>query len=289
MKIGVFSTFMSPNATPQMIRDFGRRAEGMGLDSIWMGEHVVLFDKQTFGYPGSKDGRIPVPPGGGMLDVTATFGFLAAATSTLRLGTGVALVPQRNPIYTAKEICTLDWLSGGRIDFGIGVGWNKEEVEICGYRWEDRGARCDEFLEVMRRLWTEPVVDFKGKWVKFETARLDPKPIQKPHVPIIVGGYAEAAYRRAVQFGAGWYGFNRDPAGAQENLRQLDAAFAKVGRKRPADFEIIITPPMSMAMDAMQAYGELGVHRLVVNLGGQRPEQVDKRLPEIGALVKRAA
>ena len=173
MKIGVLSTFMSPNATPQMIRDFGRRAEGMGLDSIWMGEHFVLFDKQTFGYPGSKDGRIPVPPGGGMLDVTATFGFLAAATSTLRLGTGVALVPQRNPIYTAKEMCTLDWLSGGRIDFGIGVGWNKEEVEICGYRWEDRGARCNEFLEVMRRLWTEPVVDFKGKWVNFATCRLD--------------------------------------------------------------------------------------------------------------------
>jgi alkanesulfonate monooxygenase SsuD/methylene tetrahydromethanopterin reductase-like flavin-dependent oxidoreductase (luciferase family) len=141
----------------------------------------------------------------------------------------------------------------------------------------------------MRRLWTEPVVDFNGKWVKFETARLDPKPIQKPHVPIIVGGYADAAYRRAVRFGAGWYGFNRDPAGVKENLRHLDAAFAKAGRTRPADFEILITPPMSMAMDAMQAYGELGVHRLVVNLGGQRPEQVDKRLPEIGALLKRAA
>ena len=112
MKIGVFSTFMSPLATPQMIRDFGRRAEDIGLDSIWMGEHVALFDRNTFGYPGSTDGRIPVPPGGGMLDVVATFGFLAAATSKLRLGTGVALVPQRNPIYTAKEVCTLDWLTG---------------------------------------------------------------------------------------------------------------------------------------------------------------------------------
>jgi alkanesulfonate monooxygenase SsuD/methylene tetrahydromethanopterin reductase-like flavin-dependent oxidoreductase (luciferase family) len=158
MKIGVFATFMSPLATPQMIRDLGRRAEDIGLDSIWMGEHVVLFDRNTFGYPGAKDGRIPVPDGGGMLDVTATFGFLAAATTRLRLGTGVALVPQRNPLYTAKEICTLDWLTDGRIDFGVGVGWNKEEVEACGYRWEDRGARCDEFLEVMRRLWTEPVV-----------------------------------------------------------------------------------------------------------------------------------
>jgi probable F420-dependent oxidoreductase len=289
MKIGVFSTFMSPLATPGMIRDFGRRAEDLGLESIWMGEHVALFDRNTYGYPGSKDGRIPVPEGGGMLDVTATFGFLAAATQKVRLGTGVALVPQRNPIYTAKEMCTLDWLSGGRIDFGIGVGWNKEEVEACGYRWEDRGARCDEFLEVMRRLWTEPVVDFAGKWVKFETMRMDPKPVQKPHIPIIVGGYAEAAMRRAVRFGAGWYGFNRDIEGTKQMLAMLDAAFAKAGRKRNKAFEIIITPPMSMAVDAMPAYAEIGVDRLLVNLGSQKPERVDQRLAEIGQLVKRAA
>jgi probable F420-dependent oxidoreductase len=289
MKIGVFSTFMSPLEKPQMIRDFGRRAEDIGLDSIWMGEHVVLFDKNTFGYPGSKDGRIPVPEGGGMLDVVATFGFLAAATSKVRLGTGVALIPQRNPLYTAKEICTLDWLTGGRIDFGIGVGWNKEEVEACGYGWEDRGARCDEFLEVMRQLWTEPVVDFTGKWVKFETCRLDPKPIQKPHVPIIAGGYAEPALRRAVRFGAGWYGFNRDPAGTKDMVRRLDEAFAKAGRSRGKEFEVIITRPATMPTDAMQEYAELGVDRLVVSLGSQRPERVDQRMVEIERLVKMTA
>lgn len=289
MRIGVFATFMSPLATPAMIRDFGRRAEEAGLDSIWMGEHVVLFDRNTYGYPSSKDGRIPVPEGGGMLDVTATFGFLAAATTRLRFGTGVALVPQRNPIYTAKEIATLDWLTGGRIDFGIGVGWNKEEVEACGYRFEDRGARCDEFLEVMRRLWTEPVVDFHGRWVRFETARLDPKPVQRPHVPIIVGGYADAALRRAVRFGAGWYGFNRDPAGTREMLARLDAAFAREGRTRGPEFEIIITPPAAMPIEAMQDYAALGVHRLVVNLGSQKPERVDQRLPELERLVRLAA
>ena len=288
MKIGVFSTFMSPLASPRMIRDFARRAESIGLESIWMGEHVALFDKNTFGYPSSKDGRIPVPVGGGMLDVTATFGFLAAVTKTLRFGTGVALVPQRNPIYTAKEVCTLDWLSDGRFDFGIGVGWNKEEVEACGYGWEDRGARCDEFLEVMRRLWTEPAVDFSGKWVQLEGCRVDPKPIQKPHVPIIVGGYAEPALRRAVRFGAGWYGFNRDPAGTKEMLDRLDAAFAKAGRARGDDFEIIVTPPMSMSTDAMAEYADIGVDRLVVNLGSQRPERVDARMGEIEALVKRS-
>lgn len=288
MKIGVFSTFMSPQATPAMIGDFGRQAEDLGLDSIWMGEHVALFDRNTFGYPSSKDGRIPVPPGGGMLDVTATFGFLAAVTRNVRFGTGVALVPQRNPIYTAKEMCTLDWLSGGRIDFGIGVGWNKEEVEACGYGWNDRGARCDEFLTVMRRLWTEEVVDFAGKWVKFETMRMDPKPIQKPHIPIIVGGYADAAFRRAVRFGSGWYGFNRDPAATKEMLAKLDAAFAKEGKKRGPDYQIIITPPPAMAVDAMQEYAALGVHRLLPNLGSQKPDRAADRMAEIGRLVKKA-
>jgi probable F420-dependent oxidoreductase len=288
MKIGVFATFMSPLATPQMVRDFGRQAEDIGLESIWMGEHVVLFDRNTYGYPSSKDGRIPVPEGGGMLDITATFGLLAGVTSRVRLGTGVALVPQRNPIYTAKEMATLDWLSDGRIDFGIGVGWNKEEVEACGYRWEDRGARCDEFLEVMRRLWTEPVVDFAGKWVRFETCRLDPKPVQKPHIPIIVGGYADAAFRRAVRFGAGWYGFNRDPAGIRDILARLDAAFAKADRTRGSDFQIIATPPPTMPTDAMLDYAEVGVDRLLVNLGSQRPERVRQRMAELADLVKRA-
>ena len=287
MKIGVFSTFMSPNATPQMIRDFGRRAESMGLDSIWMGEHVVLFDKQTSGYPGSKDGRIPVPPGGGMLDVTATFGFLAAATSRLRLGTGVALVPQRNPIYTAKEICTLDWLSGGRIDFGIGVGWNKEEVEICGYRWEDRGARCDEFLEVIRQLWTEPVVDFRGKWVKFE--RLASTPTRSRSRTSRSSSVATRKPPTAAPCSSARAG--TAPIAMRPERRRTSSSSTRPsprqGASGPQTLRSSSRRPSSTPMDAMQAYGELGVHRLVVNLGGQRPERVDKRLPEIGALVKR--
>ena len=118
---------------------------------------------------------------------------------------------------------------------------------------------------------------------------MDPKPIQKPHVPIIVGGYADAAFRRAVRFGAGWYGFNRDPASTQAMLNRLDAAFAKAGRARDANFEIIITPPMTMPLDAMAQYAELGVDRLVVNLGSQRPERINQRMAEIEKLVKMTA
>jgi alkanesulfonate monooxygenase SsuD/methylene tetrahydromethanopterin reductase-like flavin-dependent oxidoreductase (luciferase family) len=133
------------------------------------------------------------------------------------------------------------------------------------------------------------VVDFAGKWIKFETCRMDPKPIQKPHVPIIVGGYVDAAFRRAVRFGAGWYGFNRDPSGVKLMLDRLDAAFAKAERTRGKDFQIIVTPPIAMSIDAMQEYADVGVDRVVVNLGSQRPERVDQRMTEIEKLVKIAA
>ena len=287
MKIGVFATFMSPHATPQMITDFGRRAEAAGVESIWMGEHVVLFDEMEFPYPGSKDGRIPVPEGGGMLDTLTTFGLLSGVTEKLRFGTGIALVPQRNPIYTAKEIATLDWLSGGRMDFGIGVGWCKEEVIACGYRWEDRGERCDEFLQTMINLWTEPVASFEGRHVQLAPCRMDPKPIQKPHVPIIVGGHGVPSLKRAARFGAGWYGFALDVATTAAVLERLDRALADAGRSREG-FEIVITPVSTTAED-LDGFRALGVDRLVVQLGSQKPERVDRRLDELATLVGAAA
>jgi len=285
MKVGVFSTFMSPTATPELISDFGRRAEEEGLDSIWMGEHVVLFDEMEFPYPGSRDGKIPTPDGGGLLDTVATFGFLAAATKTVRLGTGITLVPQRNPVYTAKEFTTLDWLSGGRVDFGIGVGWCKEEVIACGYSWEDRGERCDEFLELMQKLWTEPSVSYQGKHFTLPECRMDPKPVQRPSIPVIVGGHSRPALRRAARFGSGWYGFAIDPAATAQMLEQLDTALADAGRSRDA-FEIVITPPFRVSPDMVSAYADLGVDRLVVQLGAQRADNIEKRLAECANLAR---
>ena len=289
MKVGTFSTFMSPICTPQVIGDFARRAESIGLDSIWMGEHVVLFDKTELPYPGSSDGRLPVPEGGGMLDTVATFGYLAACTSTIRFGTGVTLVPQRNPVYTAKEFVTLDWLTQGRIDFGIGVGWCKEEVLACGYSFDDRGRRCDEILEMMKLLWTEPVAEFHGEHYDLAPCRMDPKPIQKPHIPIIVGGHSRAGFRRAARFGAGWYGFQLDPALTAKVVASLDAALAEEGRSRDDGFELVITPPYNVTMDMVKIYEDLGVDRLIVHLGSQKPERVTARLHELEKLVEAAA
>lgn len=285
MKIGTFATFMSPIATPEMIGLFGRRAEEAGLDSLWIGEHVVLFDEMEFPYPGSPDGRIPTPPGGGLLSNVATFGFLAATTKTLRLATGICLVPQRNPVYTADEFATLDWLTGGRMDFGVGVGWCKEEVIACGYSWEDRGERCDEFLEVIQAFWTQDEVTYHGKHIQIEKAKMDPKPVQKPHVPMIIGGHSKAGFRRAARFGAGWYGFNLDPETVAGMLPGLDAALAEKGKKRGPDFELVITPPYKVTDDMVRAYMDLGVDRLVVQLGSQQAEKIDRRLGELEALI----
>ena len=222
MKIGTFSTFMSPICSAEMIGNFARDAENVGLDSLWMGEHVVLFDKTEIPYPGSKDGKLPVPEGGGMLDTVATIGYLAACSKTLRFGTGITLLPQRNPLYTAKEFATLDWLTGGRIDFGIGIGWCKEEVIACGYKFEDRGKRCDEILEMLKILWTEPSAEYHGRYYDLEPCHLDPKPIQKPHIPIIVGGHSKAGFRRAAKYGSGWYGFQINVEQTAQVMAELD-------------------------------------------------------------------
>jgi probable F420-dependent oxidoreductase len=284
MKLGLFATFMSPIADRIMIRDFAQRADAIGVDSLWMGEHDVLFDKTDPPYPGSRDGKLPVPPGGGLLDTVATFGFLAGITENLRFGTGISLISQRNPIYTAKEFATLDWLTGGRIDFGVGVGWCKEEVIASGYTWQDRGARSDEFLELTRLLWTEPEVSYDGQHFQLASCHMDPKPIQNPHIPIFVGGHSRAALRRAARWGDGWYGFQLDPARTAPILDDLRAACEAQGRD-PAELEIVITPTGADS-DTIRAFADLGVSRLVLALGSQKPGAVDARLKEVETLLE---
>lgn len=284
MKIGIFATFMSPLATPDMIKAFAQQVEQLGIESLWMGEHVVLFDKTVHPYPGSRDGKIPVPVGGGMLDTVSTFSFLAGCTETLRFGTGITLLPQRNPIYTAKEFATLDWLTKGRVDFGVGVGWCKEEVEACGYTFEDRGARCNEFLNVLNELWTQPVAEFSGEHFNLPACRMDPKPVQAGGIPIIIGGHTSAGFNRAAKYGSGWYGFQLNLE--QTKTMQLELKLALEKQQRSLDdIEFIITPPYQLSRDAILAYQDLGVDRLILHLGSQKPDKIQHRLEEISDLM----
>lgn len=282
MKVGAFAAFFAPLTSPQTLSKLACDLEAGGFDSLWFGEHVMLFDEMEFPYPGSPDGRLPVPEGNGAPDQTAMIGYLASLTENLRFGTGISLIPQRNPIYTAKEFATLDWLSGGRIDLGVGVGWCKEEVVACGYRWEDRGERCNEALELMTRLWTEPVTSHSGKHFSVTAGRLDPKPVQTPHVPLIIGGYSDAALRRTANYGQGWLGFGLDPAATAGMLGRLDGILVEAGRSR-ADLDIVMMPGVD-DVDAAKAFQDLGVDRLVPLVSLDDPDSVAQRLEHLHVL-----
>ena len=213
---------LSPAGTPEYLRTLGTAAEEPGFHSLWIAEHVVLFDDYASHYPYSADGRIPACGKSGFLDPFDALAFLAACTTRVRLGTGICLVPQRNPVYTAKEAATVDWLSGGRLDFGVGVGWLAEEFRALGVPFERRGERCRDYLEVMRRLWCDPVSAFAGEFYELPACREYPKPVQQPHPPIYFGGESEAALRRVADVGQGWYPFSLEPEELAERLVVLD-------------------------------------------------------------------
>ncbi|MFZ6004612.1 MAG: LLM class F420-dependent oxidoreductase [Actinomycetota bacterium] len=264
MKIGLFAPLGNGNATAGVLRTLGREAEARGFESIWVAEHVVLFDEYESQYPYSPDGRFPGGADTGLLEPLTALTYLAAVTDSIRLGTGICLVPQRNPVYTAKQVVDLDVLSGGRVDFGVGVGWLAEEFEAVAAPFERRGQRCDEYLAVMRSLWCDEVSEHHGEMYELPACKMYPKPVQQPHPPIHVGGESAAAMRRVATQGQGWYSFNRTPDQLREPLQRLDATLAEHGRSR-ADIELTVCPYFNATSPAdIEAYRELGVDRLVV-------------------------
>ena len=266
MEIGAFVPLATPNANPTFLRALGPALEEHGFESVWVPEHVVLFDDYDSEYPYAADGKFPSGGDTGLLEPFAALTYLAAVTDTLRLGTGICLITQRNPVYTAKQVADLDVMSGGRVDFGIGVGWLREEFEALNMPFERRGQRADDHLGVMKALWTEDVSTYEGELYTLPKARLYPKPLQAPHPPIHVGGESDAALRRAARLGQGWYGFNRPPDQVPEALERLDRALAAEGRSRSDDdFTVTICPYFNpVDRDDLARYEDLGVDRVVV-------------------------
>jgi probable F420-dependent oxidoreductase len=264
MKLGVFLPFATPVADGPFLRAVGEAAEGAGFDSLWVAEHVVLFDEYASKYPYSADGRIPAGGTSGILEPFGALSYLAACTSRIRLGTGICLVPQRNPVYTAKEAANVDWLSAGRLDLGVGVGWLAEEFRAVAVPFERRGERCVSYLEVMKRLWCDDVSEYKDEFYELPACRQYPKPVQKPHPPIHFGGESDAALRRVAQIGQGWYGFNVEPEQLAERLRALDGFLAAQGRKR-ADVRITVSPYLrEMNPKKLEAYRRAGADQVIL-------------------------
>lgn len=283
MDVGVFVPLGNGNASPEIIRAVGRNVEERGFESIWVPEHVVLFDEYESSYPYSPDGQFPGAGDSGMLEPLTALTYLAAVTDRVRLGTAICLVPQRNPVYTAKQVTDLDSLSGGRVEFGIGVGWLRQEFEAVAMPFEKRGRRADEHLAVMKSLWTEEVSEYHGELYDLPACRMYPKPVQTPHPPIHVGGESDAAMRRVARLGQGWFSFNRLPGDLPEPLARLDAILAEHDRSR-RDVAVTVCPYFNPVTPQMvEQYAAAGVDRLVVLCLAFDVDTLDAQLDQLTA------
>jgi probable F420-dependent oxidoreductase len=266
MKIGAFVFFGGGgrNTDPDFIVETARLVEDRGYHSIWVPEHVVFFRNYASKYPYSRDGKLPVDPNLVPFEPLTVLSFIAGQTRRIRLGTGITIVPQRNPVYTAKQVADVDVLSNGRLDFGIGVGWLKEEFDALHVPFAHRGARANDYLEVMKALWTQEESRHTGPYYELPPAIQGPKPVQKPHPPIYVGGESDAALKRVARHGQGWFAVNLGVEALSERLAFLDAELAMAGRSR-ADVRIAVTPYMGDCdMDMIKRYRDMGVDQVIL-------------------------
>lgn len=241
-----------------------RRAEAAGFESVWGGEHVVLPDSIASKYPYTEDGKIPAEPDTPIPDPLIWLAFAAAAAPRLRLGTCILIVPQRNPLVLAKELATLDQLSGGRVELGLGVGWLAEEFDALGVPWERRGARNDEYIAAMRVLWAGPHAEFHGEFVDFEPVTCSPRPVNG-NIPVLVGGDTDAAVRRAARIADGYFPGEGDYERLGVLRGRLREAAEEVGRD-PDSIEInaMFGTQMMDPKRGIEQMFELGVHRIMV-------------------------
>jgi probable F420-dependent oxidoreductase len=260
MKIGLFNVNAGACSVPDNVVAIATLAEELGYESLWVGEHVVA--------PSPRVPPSPIDPDHPMLDPLVALAFVAAVTERVKLGTGIVILPQRNPLVLAKQVASLDVLSRGRLILGLGVGYLEPEFRAIGVPLADRGRRSTEYLEAMRELWTSSDPAYEGTYVSFSGVDAYPRPIRPSGPPIVIGGHSAAAYRRAQTLGNGWYGWGLTVEATAEARAGLDAASATV--TRPAGLgplDITVTPPPGAEIDASTAahYGDLGVDRLVVN------------------------
>lgn len=267
MKLGLFGINFGPCADPEVAARVARAAEEAGFESVWTGEHVVLPDPQA---PPS-----PAPPQTPMLDPAVALAHLAACTRRIRLATGIIILPQRNPLVLAKELASIDVVSSGRLIFGLGSGYLKPEFDALGVSFAHKGARTSEAIEVIRALWTQEKPAFHGAFHSFSGIQAMPRPVQKPHPPIVVGGHSPGAFRRAVSQGDGWYGFALDLARTASCIAGLEKARAEVAR--PAErgpLEVGVTPSVPLDRDAVRRFEDLGVARLVPIARGRSADEL---------------
>lgn len=267
MKAGIIFANSGPFSRPDRFATLARDCEQLGFESIWTVEHVVI-PQPHMPYPGSKDGQMPGGDEVPIPDPLIPLAYAAALTTRLKLSTGVIILPQRHPLYLAKQLATLDRLSHGRLMVGIGSGWMKEEFDSLGLDYHARGARTDESIQAMRAVWREDVANFHGKHFHFHDVKSFPKPQQKDGIPIHIGGHSPAAARRAGKYGDGFFPTVTDPAKLKELFAMVRAAATKAGRDPDAiEFSAMAAP----RADALKALSAVGVTRVVFGPPSSEP------------------
>jgi probable F420-dependent oxidoreductase len=257
MKFGIFGINNGLLADPAIASRAVKAAEGAGFESVWTGEHIVLPDPQA---PPS-----PSAPQTPFADTSTWLAFLAGQSETLKLGTGIIILPQRNPVELAKELATVDVASRGRLLFGLGAGYLEPEFRAMGIPFEDRGARTDEYIDAIKALWTQKHPTFAGETVRFEGIDAHPRPVQKPHPPVHVGGHSSPALRRAVRRGNGWYGFFVDHERGAAYLKELAQIEEVEGRDAAlGTLELSITPLPRANVDDALRFRDMGIDRLTL-------------------------
>src|SRR5882762_4828535 len=257
MKIGLFAINYGTCGNPESAVQVAQAAESAGFESVWTGEHIVLPDPMLPSFP--------LVPETAMLDTIVSLTWIAAHTKRLRIASGIIVLPQRNPLLLAKELASVDVVSGGRLIIGVGAGWLEPEFNAFGVPMQGRGEKMDDILRAMRALWTMEKPEHHGPTASFSNVAAYPRPIQRPMPPVVIGGESPAALRRAVTMGNGWYGFGLTVEQTKRHIEGLKRAAEQYGRPAElGDLEITVTPVGGFDRRSVDAYAAAGVHRLVV-------------------------
>jgi probable F420-dependent oxidoreductase len=277
MKIGIF-VGIAAGARPDSMATIAQHAERLNFGTLWAGEHVVVFDSYESKYPYTEDGAMPLARDADFLDPIVALTYAAAVTRNIRLATGICLVPEHNPIVLAKQIASLDYLSEGRFALGIGIGWSEEEFKAVGVPFERRAQRTCEYLEAMRKLWSEEHASFAGEFVRFEAARMNPKPVAKAQMPIYFGGESLPALKRVAKYGTGWFGSNLGPLETAEKLAKVRELMKAAGRNAEG-LRVMMSPGIPHFNPSNLAkYRDAGVDELVIflNYSANQQENIGK-------------
>ncbi len=265
MDFGLFFVNVGPFARGRAYTKLVTAAERVGFESIWTIEHVVIPVGYQATYPYDASGRIPIPEDTALPDPLLPLAYAAAITSTIKLATGIVILPQRHPFYIAKEAATIDALSDGRLILGVGIGWMKDEFEALGIPFEERAARTDETIRAMRSLWAAEPEAFDSPFFKWGKVHMYPKPVQAGGVPIVIGGHSKASARRAARFGNGFFPALFKPEDLLPLKAEIAAECARLGRN-PDEIEWTAILP-DENLDTVKRFADLGVSRLLVGYG----------------------